>query len=103
MVASGADRPADLVRTPAGVDVPARIRAWDGSEPGPANDPVLVVRSRRASRRLLWRPGELGLARAYLTGDIDVEGDLTDGLRRVWRLARSRPRAGAPISPPARV
>jgi cyclopropane-fatty-acyl-phospholipid synthase len=94
MVASGADRPADLVRTPAGVDVPARIRAWGGSETGPADDPVLVVRSRRASRRLLWRPGELGLARAYLTGDIDVEGDLTDGPRLSGRpLTRRRDRA----------
>jgi cyclopropane-fatty-acyl-phospholipid synthase len=36
------------------------------------------------------------LARAYVTGDIDVEGDLTDGLRRAWQLARSRPDADAP-------
>jgi cyclopropane-fatty-acyl-phospholipid synthase len=63
---------------------------------------VLVVRSRRALRRLLWRPGELGLARAYVTGDIDVEGDLTEGLRRAWRLARSHPGAGAAISLRAR-
>ncbi len=52
---------------------------------------MLVVRSRRALRRLLWHPGELGLARAYVTGDIDVEGDLTDGLQRAWRLARPHP------------
>jgi len=50
---------------------------------------VLVLRSRRALRRLLWRPGELGLARAYVTGDIDVDGDLTDGLRRAWQMSRS--------------
>jgi cyclopropane-fatty-acyl-phospholipid synthase len=91
MVASVADRLADVVRTTAGVDLPVRIRAWDGSEAGPADGPVLVVRSRRALRRLLWRPGELGLARAYVTGDIDVEGDLTDGLRRAWRLSQSHP------------
>jgi cyclopropane-fatty-acyl-phospholipid synthase len=90
-VAPVADRLADLLRATAGVDPPVRIRAWDGSETGPTDGPVLVVRSRRALRRLLWRPGELGLARAYVTGDIDVEGDLTDGLRRAWRLARSRP------------
>jgi cyclopropane-fatty-acyl-phospholipid synthase len=97
-VASVADRLADLLRTTAGVDPPVRIRAWDGSEVGPDDGPVLVVRTRRALRRLLWRSGELGLARAYVAGDIDVEGDLTDGLRRAWRLARSRPGAGAPIS-----
>jgi len=45
---------------------------------------------------LLWRPGELSLARVYVTGDIDVDGDLTDGLRRAWRLARSHP--GAALS-----
>ena len=56
----------------------------------------LVIRSRRALRRLLWAPGELGLARAYVTGDIDVDGDLADGFRRVWRLARSP--SGRPAS-----
>ena len=50
---------------------------------------MLVLRSRRALRRLLWAPGELGLARAYVTGDLDVEGDLADGFRRAWALAGS--------------
>ena len=73
---------ADLVRTYTGLDLPVRLRAWDGSEDGPADGPVLVARSPRALQRILWRPGELGLARAYIGGDLDVEGDLTDGLRR---------------------
>jgi cyclopropane-fatty-acyl-phospholipid synthase len=92
IVASIADRLTQLLRTTTGIDSPVRIRAWDGSEAGPAGGPVLVIRSRRALRRLLWRPGELGLARAYVSGDIDVEGDLADGLRQAWRLARARPR-----------
>ena len=66
------------------LDLPVRLRLWDGSEAGPAGAPVLIARSPRALRRILWRPGELGLARAYISGDLDVEGDLTDGLRRVW-------------------
>jgi cyclopropane-fatty-acyl-phospholipid synthase len=95
-VAQVAERLAGLLRATAGIDPPVRIRAWDGSEAGPDDGgPVLVVRSRRALRRLLWRPGEIGLARAYVTGDIDVEGDLPDGLRRAWQLARSRPDAVA--------
>ena len=54
--------------------------------------PVLVHRDPRALRRLLWQPGELGLAQAYVTGELDVEGDLADGLRRVWRAGpRRRP------------
>ena len=72
-------------------ELPVRIRAWDGSESGPAGAPVVVLHSRTALRRLLWDPDELGLARAYVAGEIDVEGDLADGLSRVWALVRSRP------------
>jgi cyclopropane-fatty-acyl-phospholipid synthase len=49
---------------------------------------VVVLRHRRALRRLLWNPGELGLARAFVAGELDVEGDLADGLSRFWGLAR---------------
>jgi len=72
----------------AGFDLPVRVRAWDGSEAGPAGPPVAVLRSPRALRRALWAPGELGLARTYVSGDLDVEGDLTEGLRRAFRAAR---------------
>lgn len=57
-------------------ELPWRLRAWDGSQAGPAGAPVLVVRSPMAVRRLAWAPGELGLARAYVAGDIDIEGDI---------------------------
>ena len=59
-----------------GAAPPVRIRAWDGSEAGPAEAPTVVVRHRQALRRLLWQPGILGLARAWVAGEIDVEGDL---------------------------
>jgi cyclopropane fatty-acyl-phospholipid synthase-like methyltransferase/DUF1365 family protein len=98
-----ADRLTELVQRAVGLapgDLPVRIRAWDGSEAGPADGPVLVLRSRRALRRLLWAPGELGLARAYVTGDVDVEGNLADGFRRAWHLARAG-RAPAVGSTPA--
>jgi cyclopropane-fatty-acyl-phospholipid synthase len=85
-----ADRLARLVGDVAGIELPVRIRAWDGSEAGPNDGPVLVIRSRRALRRLLWAPGEMGLARAYVTGDIDVEGDMADGFRRARAVAASR-------------
>ncbi|MDQ2796320.1 MAG: cyclopropane-fatty-acyl-phospholipid synthase family protein [Actinomycetota bacterium] len=93
-----ADRLAALIRDTVGIELPVRIRAWDGSETGPADGPVLVIKSRRALRRLLWAPGELGLARAYVSGDIDVDGDLADGFRRAWQLARHRPSTTVSLS-----
>lgn len=59
-----------------GAPLPVRIRAWDGSQAGPPEAPTLVVRNRRALRRLLFKPGELGLARAWVAGDLEIEGDL---------------------------
>lgn len=85
-----AHRLAALVEDALGGPLPVRLRAWDGSETGPAEGPVVVVRSRRALRRLLWQPGELGLAQAYVTGEVDVDGDLADGLRRMWAATRER-------------
>ncbi|WP_457950376.1 class I SAM-dependent methyltransferase [Pseudarthrobacter sp. alpha12b] len=55
---------------------PLRLRAWDGSEAGPADAPVLEFNSRKALRRMLWSPGQLGLSRAYVAGDIDAPGDI---------------------------
>lgn len=59
---------------------PVRVRFWDGSdlggEIGRSDDAVLVLRSPDALRRLLYAPGELGFGRAYVAGDIDVEGDI---------------------------
>ena len=66
--------------------LPVRLRPWDGSETGPTGTPILIIRNRRALRRLIWRPDELGLARAYVSGDLDVEGDLYDALGRLAAL-----------------
>jgi cyclopropane-fatty-acyl-phospholipid synthase len=71
-----------------GAKLPVGVRAWDGSRAGNSDGPCVVLKSRRALRHVLWQPGELGLARAYVTGELDVEGDLADGLSRFWRLGR---------------
>lgn len=81
---------------------PVRIRAWDNSEAGPDNAPVLVVRSRRALRRILWSPGQLGLGRAYVAGDLEVPGDIFAvfaALSSAGKLAASKPH---PLSAPER-
>lgn len=83
-----------------GGPLPVGLRAWDGSTAGAAGRPggpavpTIVLASPRALRRLLWHPGELGLAQAYVTGELDVEGDLAAGLRLV-RAAPSGPGAGS--------
>jgi cyclopropane-fatty-acyl-phospholipid synthase len=95
-----APRLAGLVERLIGAPLPVRIRAWDGSDAGAGAGPVAVIRRRRALRRLLWNPGELGLARAFVTGDLDVEGDVAEGLSQFWTVAKAqnltglRPSAG---------
>ncbi|MGH3745112.1 MAG: class I SAM-dependent methyltransferase [Mycobacteriales bacterium] len=60
------------------------ISAYDGSEAGPADAPVRArLNSELGLRYLVTSPGELGLARAYVTGELDVEGVLYDGLRAI--------------------
>ncbi|TQM58517.1 SAM-dependent methyltransferase [Humibacillus xanthopallidus] len=97
---------ADLVSPFFGGKLPIRIRAWDGTTAGPtdgtADAPTVVVRDRDALRRLVRHPGELGLAQAYVTGEIDVEGDLRSGFRRVWssvRAAAASPAAHTSANP----
>lgn len=63
---------AQLVRP----DLPIRFAFWDGSEHGPP-DVVATLRiaSPDALRRMLWMPNELGVGRAYVAGDLELEGD----------------------------
>ncbi|HWC36492.1 MAG TPA: cyclopropane-fatty-acyl-phospholipid synthase family protein [Mycobacteriales bacterium] len=71
--------------------LPVSVRAWDGSTAGPADAPCVVLRSPRACAHIAWAPGELGLARAYITGDLDIEGDIAAGLSAVWAVLRDLP------------
>uniref|UniRef100_A0AAU2JRY9 Cyclopropane-fatty-acyl-phospholipid synthase family protein n=1 Tax=Streptomyces sp. NBC_00049 TaxID=2903617 RepID=A0AAU2JRY9_9ACTN len=101
-----APRLAAVAETLLGAPLPVRIRAWDGSEAGPPTGPVLVVRDRRAVRRMLWKPGELGLARAWVAGELTVDGDLFALLDQVagllWEREHAlRPPAGLPAPPAA--
>jgi cyclopropane-fatty-acyl-phospholipid synthase len=58
-------------------DLPIAVRAYDGSRLGPPDAPAtLFVRSPNVFRRLVSAPGELGLGRAYVSGELDVEGDI---------------------------
>ncbi|MGP3686555.1 class I SAM-dependent methyltransferase [Streptomyces sp. IBSNAI002] len=94
-----APRLAALAETLLGSPLPVRIRAWDGSEAGSPTGPTLVLANRRALRRMLWKPGELGLARAWVAGDLTVEGDLFELLDRVAGLLWEREPAAGPTAP----
>jgi cyclopropane-fatty-acyl-phospholipid synthase len=111
----------DVVRALCGEirDVDFAVRLWDGTNwsPDPSRTPrlTLVVRSPAALRRLI-RPGsEIALAEAYLSNELDVEGDIfaapalaaqllkthrswRDKASLAWRIARL-PKA---FTPPAR-
>jgi cyclopropane-fatty-acyl-phospholipid synthase len=67
--------------------LPLGLRLWDGSElPAPDSAPRLVVRSPRALAYAIRAPGELGLGRAWVAGDLDVDGDLWEALAAAERL-----------------
>ncbi|NMH79083.1 class I SAM-dependent methyltransferase [Pseudonocardia xinjiangensis] len=72
---------AQLISEVLGEDVPVRVVAYDGSKAGPdSSDVALRILSPRALARLVTAPGTLGLARAYVTGEIEVEGDVYEVL-----------------------
>jgi cyclopropane-fatty-acyl-phospholipid synthase len=80
---------AEAVERIVGPDLSIAIETYDGGRIGPSDAPAsLVVRSPDALRRILTAPGELGLGRAYVAGDLDVEGDIYAALASL----RERPR-----------
>lgn len=94
------------------------VEFWDGSKWGPSDPKARIyLRSKDALRRILWSPGELGVARAFVNGEIDIEGDLIEvlrsmrtggqnlhsGFRLLPRILTSASRLGAvgrPLPPP---
>lgn len=74
-------RLAEIFERAIGRDAPLEFRAFDGSRAGDANAPVqVVVRSPLAMSHLASASGELGLARAYVSGTLDIDGDMYTAL-----------------------
>ena len=82
-------RPCDPWSTPHSAPTcPCDSTAGTAARSGPSDADVVVrFTTRRALRRLIWAPNELGFARAYVSGDVEIEGDLLDGLTRLNALA----------------
>ena len=96
-------------------DLPLAFEAYDGSRAGPA-DALCTIRIRdpRALNYVATAPSDLGLARAYVAGYMDLEGDMFTALMMLagdhvgsltwndrWRvLAGLGPQILRPIPPP---
>ena len=86
-----AHRAEPLIRSLMRGEPPVGIEFWDGSSLGPSTPSTkLTIHSPLAFRRLLWSPSELGLARAYVAGDIDIDGDIYEALEIRDSLASRR-------------
>jgi cyclopropane-fatty-acyl-phospholipid synthase len=74
-------RLAEIFERVIGRDAPLEFHAFDGSRAGDPDAPVrVVVRSPVAMSHLASAPGELGLARAYVSGTLDIDGDMYTAL-----------------------
>jgi cyclopropane-fatty-acyl-phospholipid synthase len=78
---------AEVFTTIVPADRGVAFRAYDGSSAGPADAPVtLDVRTPRAVQYLAGAPSQLGLARAYVTGDLEIIGDAYEAMRRLYPI-----------------
>lgn len=65
----------DVVTRLFGADAPFRLDAYDGSVGGDPNAPIVLrLLNERGLRYLVTAPGELGLVRAYVQGDVSIDG-----------------------------
>ncbi|MEP6563287.1 MAG: SAM-dependent methyltransferase, partial [Nakamurella sp.] len=62
---------ADIAEAASEGPLPFRLIAFDGSQAGPQGAPGFQLNNRRALTYAITAPGDLGLVRAYVSGDID--------------------------------
>jgi cyclopropane-fatty-acyl-phospholipid synthase len=66
-------------------NAPIAVEGYDGSRFGPDDAKVrIVLRSPAALSYLITAPGQLGMARAYVTGQLDLDGDMYTALSLLW-------------------
>ncbi len=77
---------AQVLERVVGAGSPLSFSAYDGSSAGPSDAVARVhVGDFRALRYMATAPGELGLARAYVAGHLDLDGDPYTTLRLLAR------------------
>src|ERR1700756_1991747 len=73
-----------------GPDAPVEFQAYDGSTAGSPGSPIkITVRAPIAVSYLAQAPGALGLARAYVSGHLDVDGNMFVALSRLSKAQDS--------------
>ena len=73
--------------------IPFRLTAFDGSSAGaPDADIRIHLASERGLSYLLTAPGDLGMARAYVSGDLQIEGSHPGDPYEVMRVLKGRMR-----------
>ncbi|HEX7995274.1 MAG TPA: class I SAM-dependent methyltransferase [Streptosporangiaceae bacterium] len=76
---------ADVFERVAGTNADVQFVAYDGSKAGIPGSPAvtITVKDPTAVSYLAQSPGELGLARAFVSGHLDVDGDMYTLLARL--------------------
>jgi cyclopropane-fatty-acyl-phospholipid synthase len=83
---------ADFVAQIVGHGSAVAFECYDGSVLGSADAAATVlVRSPDAIRRIVGAPSDLGFGRAWVTGDLDVRGDLYAALELRHAISQQRP------------
>ena len=78
---------ADIFAMVVGPETDVEFVAYDGSQAGhPGADIRIDLRDPRAVSYIVAAPSQLGLARAYVAGDLEVEGDMHSALTRLWAV-----------------
>ena len=87
---------ADVVRAVTTGDLPVRVTGYDGSAVGPADAGItLAIHTERGLSYLLTAPGDLGMARAYVSGDLGLEACTRATRTRRCGSSRTRCRCGS--------
>lgn len=82
-----------------GPDRGVSFRAYDGSTFGPQDhDSIMEVTSPLALEYLARSPGQLGLARAYVSGALEIHGDVHTFLSRLYPIDTSHLSAGEKLA-----
>ena len=79
--------------------MPVRFTAYDGSVAGPVDAEIeLELATQRGLAYLLTAPGDLGMARAYVSGDLKIHGVHPGNPYEALRLLQSRMRFRKPTA-----